>query len=206
MPAPVLPPSANRLLAALPPDEYARLLPYLTVVSLANRTDLHAKDQRLEAVYFPLDGVASLTTLMADGGMVEIGTTGWEGLVGLHAFFGADTCPFQAFVQVPGTFARLPLAAFRAAVSPSTALHGILLAYSQAHYVLAGQSAGCNRLHPVERRCARWLLLTHDRVGLKARCPFSPIPANITSIGCSAIRPDMRAISACRSGASPAIR
>ena len=86
-------------------------------------------------------------------------------MTGLPAFLGAASNPLPTFVQVAGAFARLPLAAFRAASAPGTALHPLLLRFAQAYYVMAAQSAGCNRLHPVEERCARWLLLTHDRVG-----------------------------------------
>lgn len=158
-------PSDNRLLAALPSEEYARLLPQLTVAQLPTRTTLHEVDAPFASVYFPLTGVASVTTLMADGAMVEVGTIGREGLTGLPAFFGAEVCPLVTFIQVAGDFARLPIAAFREAAAPGTALHGLLQLFAQAYYIMAAQSAGCNRLHPVEERCARWLLLTHDRVG-----------------------------------------
>ena len=157
--------SANRLFAALPPEEYDGLLPHLTVMHLPIRATLHEADEPFSAIYFPLTGVASVTTLMADGGMVEVGTIGREGLTGLPAFFGGEASPFMTFVQVTGDFARLPIAPFRAAAAPGTALHGLLRQFAQAYYVLAAQSAGCNRLHPIEERCARWLLLTQDRVG-----------------------------------------
>ena len=102
---------------------------------------------------------------MADGATVEVGTIGREGFVGLPAFHGAERSPLETFVQIPGAFARLPLAPFRAAAAPGTALHALLQRFAQAYYVLTAQSAGCNRLHPVEERCARWLLLTQDRAG-----------------------------------------
>jgi CRP-like cAMP-binding protein len=158
--------SQNRLLAALPPEEYARLLPHLTVIGLQTRAMLHPANEPFDSVYFPLTAVASVTTLMADGAMVEVGTIGHEGMTGLPAFFGAEASPLPTFIQVPGEVAQLPLAAFQEAVAPGTALHTLLLRYAQAYYVMAAQSAGCNRLHPVVERCARWLLLTHDRVGL----------------------------------------
>jgi CRP-like cAMP-binding protein len=70
------------------------------------------------------------------------------------------------FIQVAGAVVRLPIAAFSEAAAPGTALHALLLRFAQAYYIMAAQSAACNRLHPVEERCARWLLLTHDRVRL----------------------------------------
>lgn len=158
------PPTANLLLAALPSEEYDRLLPDLTVLALALRTMLHEADAPFDAVYFPLTGVASVTTLMADGGMVEVGTIGREGMTGLPAFFGAEISPLPTFVQGAGDFVRLPIAPFHAAAAPGTAHHTLLLRFAHAYYILAAQSAGCNRLHPVEARCARWLLLTQDRV------------------------------------------
>ena len=157
-------PSDNQLLAALPRDEYDRLAPRCTILTLATRTVLHEADAPFPFVYFPLTGLASVTTLMADGGMVEVGTIGREGLTGLPAFFGEGTNPLQTIVQVRGDFVRLPIAPFREAAAPGTAFHTLLLRFAQAYYVLAAQSAGCNRLHPIEERCARWLLLTQDRV------------------------------------------
>ena len=159
-------PSDNHLLSALPPEEFARLLPHLTVMQLPIRTVLHEADAPFAFVYFPLTAVGSVTALMADGAMVEVGTIGREGMTGLPAFFGAATSPLPTFIQVAGAVVRLPITAFSAAAAPGTALHALLLRFAQAYYSMAAQSAACNRLHPVEERCARWLLLTHDRVRL----------------------------------------
>ena len=158
-------PTPNRLLAALPRDEYDRLAPHLEPVTLANRDTLHEVDAPIDFVYFPLTCVASVTTQMADGAMVEVGTIGHEGMTGLLVFHGAAHSPLRTFVQVPGDALRVPVAPFRAASAPGTVLHELLHRFAQAYYILTAQSAGCNRLHPVEERCARWLLLTQDRVG-----------------------------------------
>lgn len=154
----------NRLLAALPRDEYDRLLPHLERIVLANKDTLHEVDAPIAFVYFPLTCVSSVTTQMKDGATVEVGTIGHEGMTGLPVFHGAAHSPLRTFVQVPGEALRVPVAAFRAAAAPGTALHELLHRFAQAYYILTAQSAGCNRLHPVEERCARWLLLTHDRV------------------------------------------
>jgi CRP-like cAMP-binding protein len=157
--------TTNRLLAALPAEEYAALRPHLDVVHLGVGDTIYAHGVPARHAYFPLTGSASIVVTMADGGMVEAGTVGREGLVGLAAFLDADGGPLETLAQVPGDFARLPVAALRDAAAPGTALFRLLHRYAQALYVLAAQSAGCNRLHPLEERCARWLLLTHDRAG-----------------------------------------
>ncbi len=159
-------PTTNRLLAALPHDESAGLQPFLESVYYASGHTIYESHTPIGHVYFPLTGCASVVVSMADGAMVEAGTIGREGLVGLPAFFGTDAGPLITIAQVPGHFARLPVAPFRDAAAEGSVLHTLLLRFTQAHYVLAAQSAGCNRLHPVEQRCARWLLLTHDRVGV----------------------------------------
>jgi CRP-like cAMP-binding protein len=156
---------ANRLLASLPAEEYAQLRPHLAHVELPSGQTLYAPGEVPRYVYFPLTGCASVVVPMADGSMVEAGTIGREGLVGLAAFLGTNTGPLTTIAQVAGAAARLPAAVLRDVAAPGTRLHATLLRFVQAFYVLAAQSAGCNRLHPVEERCARWLLLTHDRAG-----------------------------------------
>ena len=156
-------PHVNRLLAALPTEEYAPLLPHLELIDMPSGTTIYEPNETPRHVYFPLTGCASVVVGMEDGQMVEAGTIGREGLVGLAAFLGTDAGPLTTIAQVPGTFARLPVAVFRDASAEGSRLHTLLLRFTQAFYVLAAQSAGCNRLHPIEGRCARWLLLTHDR-------------------------------------------
>ena len=157
--------TTNRLLAALTAEELDGLRPHLAVVHLGVGDTVYAHAAPIRHAYFPLTGCASVVVTMADGAMVEAGTVGREGLVGLAAFLDADGGPLETLAQVPGDYARLPVAALRDAAAPGTALHRLLLRFAQAYYVLAAQGAGCNRLHPVEERCARWLLLTHDRAG-----------------------------------------
>jgi CRP-like cAMP-binding protein len=160
---PAAEPRINRLLAALPIEEYAPLLPHLELVDMPTGQTIYEPNTIPRHVYFPLTGCASIVVGMASGDLVEAGTVGREGLVGLAAFLGTDAGPLTTLAQVPGSFARLPVAVFRDAAAPGSHLHTLLLRFTQAFYVLAAQSAGCNRLHPIEGRCARWLLLTHDR-------------------------------------------
>jgi CRP-like cAMP-binding protein len=97
--------------------------------------------------------------------MVEVGTIGKEGMDGLPVFLGAQTAPLTSFCQVPGDAARMTADAFRSEVGPGDRLHELLRRFTEATLVFAAQSSACNRLHPVEQRCSRWILHTHDRVG-----------------------------------------
>jgi CRP-like cAMP-binding protein len=157
--------TTNRLLAALPAAERDALRPHLTVVDLAPGETIHAPGAPVGAVYFPLTGCASVVAADLEGDMLEIGTIGREGMTGIAAFHEADGGPLETIGQVPGAFARLPLPALRAAAVPGRALYRLLHRYSQAAHVFTAQSAACNRFHDLEERCARWLLLTQDRVG-----------------------------------------
>lgn len=165
MPATIHDPRANRLLNALPASELDALLPHLQIDHYPARTILYGAGEQLNDIYFPLTGVGSVIATMADGAIVEVGTVGNEGVVGLPAFYGGDHSPFETIVQVPGQFARVPIEPFQTALQPETTLYTRIQRYALAYGVLVGQSAACNRLHPVEERCARWLLLTHDRAG-----------------------------------------
>jgi CRP-like cAMP-binding protein len=161
---PTADPRINRLLAALPADEYAPLGPHLELVNLRSGQIVYEPGETPQYVYFPLTGCVSVVVGLEDGEMVEAGTVGREGLVGLAAFLGTDAGPLTTLCQVPGIFARLPVALFRDAAAEGSRLHVLLLRFTQAFYVLAAQSAGCNALHTMVGRCARWLLLTHDRM------------------------------------------
>ena len=157
--------TANRLLAALPQEDYARLAPHLEVVDLAFKELIYRPDEPIRFVYFPLDSVVSLLATMADGAVVEVASVGREGMVGLPAFLGARSLAGQSFAQIPGRAARLGADALQEAVAGGGPLRDLLQAYTQALFDLVAQSAACNRLHPLDERLARWLLMTHDRLG-----------------------------------------
>ena len=103
---------------------------------------------------------------MSDGRMVEVATIGYEGALGSTVFLGGEVALADSFVQVPGTEAALsmPVSAFRAELDRRGAFYDLISRYSQALEALIMQSTACNILHSVEERCARWLLMTHDRV------------------------------------------
>jgi CRP-like cAMP-binding protein len=156
----------NRLLALLPPHDLERLMSRMQRVPLTRKRVLHKGGEPIHEVYFPNDGVCSLTTVMRDGRMVEVATIGNEGLVGLSAIFGRETANSESLVQVPGTDAwALGVHDFRSELEQSTSLALVVNRYLQAFLVMVLQSTACNSLHSAEERCARWLLMTRDRVG-----------------------------------------
>lgn len=155
----------NRLLDALPSAELERLLPRLERRRLAIREVVVEVGEPIAQVCFPLSGVVSLVTPMLDGSYVEVTTVGNEGMVGVPVFLGARSATVRAFSQVPGEALMLDADAFRSEAGDRGALHALIQRYTQALFGQIAQVAGCNRLHSNEERCARWLLMSHDRVG-----------------------------------------
>jgi CRP-like cAMP-binding protein len=116
-------------------------------------------------VHFPLDAVLSMLTVVEDGRSVEFATVGREGMsCSSETLTGAGTL-MRVIAQVPGASLRVPAPDLSELARTSFQARGLLLRYNQSLLVQAAQVAACNRLHPVEERCARWLLMTHDRVG-----------------------------------------
>ena len=157
-------PMRNRLLAALPPEELARMRPELELVRLDQRALLFEPEAPIRHVYFPETAVVSLISRLVDGGSVEVGTAGCEGMAGLSVFLAGETSSVQAIAQIPGVAARMETEAFARLARAPGALHALLLRYAQAFLTQVAQTAACNGAHLVEERCARWLLMTHDRV------------------------------------------
>jgi CRP-like cAMP-binding protein len=156
----------NHLLAALPAEDFRRLAPHLTTVPLGTKQLLHKRGERIRQVYFPNGGVCSITTVLSTGTMVEAVTVGDEGMVGIEAFLSADAvAPGEAFMQVPDTNAEmLSVEAFRREVRKHGALDDLMGRYAEVVIAQMMQSTACNALHRVHQRCARWLLMTHDRM------------------------------------------
>ena len=155
----------NWLLRVLPPQEQELLAPHLEPVPLELGRVVAEFNVPIEHVYFPEDGIISSLSVMADGSGVETATIGLEGMSGIAVFHGVDATPEHVFVQVPGNGHRVASHIFRAILSDAPRLTAVLHRYSVALLTLIGQTSGCNRKHSVLRRCARWLLMTHDRVG-----------------------------------------
>lgn len=156
--------SGNRILAALPSGEMDTLRPHLEAMQLSFRENLYEKSSPVEHVHFVHRGVVSMTTAMNNGLPVEIATVGPEGMVGIPVFLGAEQMPSNAFVQVPGESSRMRSDAFRQIIESCPILNRLLLRYTLALMNQIAQTAACNRAHAIEERCARWLLMTHDRV------------------------------------------
>ncbi len=150
----------NRLLAALPSEVKARLEPNLERVSLPFKEVLYESRELIEYVYFPINGLVSLLTIVEECTLAEVGLVGSEGIVGLPVFLGVETTPFKALVQVPGEAMRMKADVFKDSVNPDNLLHSLLLRYTHALMFQISQSAACNPHHSVEERCCRWLLMT----------------------------------------------
>ena len=158
----------NRILAQLPEEDFQRLRPYLQTVSLGNKQVLHKQGEPIRDVYFPNGGVVSMMTLMADGAMVEAATIGDNGLVGIEAFFddrAISACETIVQVPVPADDAeRMSIQDFRRQLLLCTPLRQAVGRYMETLYAIMARLNACNASHDVSERCARWLLMTHDRM------------------------------------------
>jgi CRP-like cAMP-binding protein len=160
-------PQGNRLLDSLSPTRQADLAPHLERVRLELKELLFEAGKRIDSVYFPITAVASLLNLVEDTSGVEIATIGNEGLVGLSLSWGIDTFNPREFVQcqVPGDALVMDAETFASKVAAGGELTWLVHRYTQAFVTQIGQQVACNGLHSIQERCARWMLLTHDRVG-----------------------------------------
>lgn len=154
----------NRLLAAIPEEELQRLLPELEAYPLVAGDLLYAPGESMPHVYFPEMGVISMVTVMEDGRGVEAATIGNEGIAGLGVFLGQTHATFRWIVQVADGSHRITSARFLQLLETMPVLRAVLLRYSGALIDFVAQSAACNALHSLTQRCARWLLMMHDRV------------------------------------------
>ena len=156
----------NHLLAALPAEDFRRLLPYLNTVPIRAKQVLQNSGEPLRAVYFLNGGVASMTTVLSDGTMVAVATVGNEGVVGIEAFLSdGAVAPGRILMQVPDTNAEMvSVEDFRREVAARGALHDLMGRYTQVIIAQMMQSTACCVMHQVQQRCARWLLTTHDRM------------------------------------------
>jgi len=157
-------PVHNHLLAALPPEDYARVQPHLEPVTFALGDLVYDSGGLQDSLYFPTTAVVSLLYTMEDGSTAEMGLTGNDGVEGIALFLGGDTTPNRAVVQIAGRALRIPAKRLQAEFTQGGALQQVLLRYIQALITQISQTAVCNRLHAVEQRLCRWLLLSHDRV------------------------------------------
>lgn len=159
----VEPATRNRIIAALPGPELERVLEVLVSFPLPLNTVLYEAGETIEYVYFPTSGCVSMVNVMEEGS-VEVGTIGFEGFTGLPLLLEDDQMPSRAFVQLAGHSYRMGAQAFRKSTASNPALARLLARHCLAIFNQVAQSVACNRLHTLESRCARWLLMTHDRM------------------------------------------
>ena len=157
-------PLENRILSGLPPDDRVRILRALQPVTFALGEVVYESGGHLEHMYFPTTAVVSLLYTMEDGSTAEMGLTGNDGVVGIALFLGGETTPNRAVAQIAGEAFRMKARILRQEFARGGSLQHVLLRYTQALITQISQTAVCNRLHPVEKRLCRWLLLCHDRV------------------------------------------
>jgi len=157
-------PYKNRVLASLPAAEIKRLAPHLSPVALMVNRTLHDAGQTIDSVYFLEDGVCSIVATMASGNTVEVGIIGREGFVGLPAVLGTQASPNRAFMQIPGHGYSIKAKILQEQSEASKELRLLLQRVVQGMLVQTAQTAACNRVHELEERLARWLLMCQDRV------------------------------------------
>lgn len=155
----------NQLLNGLSQEALSELLEDLRLRTMRVRDSIVRRGEVIEEVYFPLSCVLSTVAEGATGQVVEVATVGNEGMAGVAIFLGVDsTSTLETFVQVPGAALWMRAREFRVHLQKHPALVQILGRYTQALLTQISQSLACNRMHAAEERCARWLLMSHDRV------------------------------------------
>ncbi|MEV5599710.1 Crp/Fnr family transcriptional regulator [Streptomyces sp. NPDC052496] len=156
--------TGNRILAALPEAERRRLLAHLEPVELSMGDVLYRPGEQIEAVWFPLLGVCSILAEL-DGPAVEVATVGDEGMVGLPVFLGVGSPTERAVVQVAGQGLRMDAGQFRHEIAVLDGqLQQLLQRFTQSMFTQLARNSACNRSHRTRQRCARWLLMTADRM------------------------------------------
>lgn len=157
-------PSKNQLLSALAREDHARLFNGLELVELVPGKVIYEITDTVRHAYFPLSGMVSLLAITEDGGTIEIGMVGNEGVVGLPAILRAYRTPYQVMVQIRGRAMRIRADSLRAEFDRGGRLQDVLLRYTYTLLTQVSQSAVCNHFHTVEQRLSRWLLVARDRV------------------------------------------
>jgi len=155
---------SNRILLSLPDVEYRAIRKGLEYVPLPHHRSLYEPNRKIEYVYFPNSGLISLVVAMDDGKTVEVGVLGREGFAGVPAIFGLWRSPIREVVQIAGEGFRITVRKLRQSLLASPLLFEVLGRYSMVLGMQISQTAACNRLHDIESRLARWLLMAQDRV------------------------------------------
>lgn len=158
-------PVHNEILLGLPPKEFELVFPKLEFVRLKTHQLLHEPGDTLRSAYFCNSGLVSILSVFPDGKSVEVGLVGKEGFVGLPLVVGFHTAPTRAIAQIDGTAFRIEGDVLIALLRQCPRLERRLHQFSQIMAMQVTQIAACNRLHEVNERLARWLLMSSDRIG-----------------------------------------
>jgi CRP-like cAMP-binding protein len=157
-------PVSNRVLLSVSEKEYRAIRPHLEFLSMPHQLSLYEPNDPLEFVYFPNAGMVSLVIETEDGRTVEVGEVGKEGFAGIPAAVGMRKSQVREVVQIAGDGFRVRVDPLQKVLRSSPQLQQILTRYAVTHWMQMAQTAACNRLHNIEQRFARWLLITQDRV------------------------------------------
>jgi CRP-like cAMP-binding protein len=157
-------PTGNRFLDTLTLSAMAELMPVLRRGDLAQGHVIYARDSVIDIVYFPLNSLLSVVLDMSDGSTAEVGVIGFEGLTGVGVALGHKTTQQRIVVQVPDGAYSCTGDEFAAAIERSPELKTAVLRFAQAVLNVSAHLSACNGLHNIDQRCARWLLMAHDRV------------------------------------------
>lgn len=158
-------PTRNLILNKLDPQERQRLNAFLTPVELRLDQVLIEPDRAIRYVWFPDDAISSTLQTLADGSSIESGLVGLEGMTGIQLWLRQRTTPQLNIIQVPGTALRMDADVFmREVIRTASPLNDLIAAYTHGFLIMTGQTAACNRMHPVEQRLCRWLRMVYNRV------------------------------------------
>ncbi len=157
-------PVRNKLLLALGDEEFHSLRPHLEFVNLPHHMSLHQPHRTVKFAHFPNEGLISLVVELKDGKSVEAGLLGKDGAAGMPAAMGLSRSPLREVVQITGNGFRVKISAMREVLRSSPQIHVILGRYAAGLAMQVAQTAACNRLHKIEERLARWLLIAQDRL------------------------------------------
>jgi len=154
----------NALLRSIPDREYALIKPHLERCDLGQHLILHEAGAKIEFAYFLNTGLASVVVLTTDGRSVEVATVGKEGMIGTPLAMGLRQAPYRVIMQIPGSALCVPSETLERVLSEATEFQRLVSRYVMVRGMEVAQIAACNRLHAIEQRLARWLLMCQDRV------------------------------------------
>src|SRR5207253_6739809 len=156
--------SVNQLLNSLEPSAFERLAKKITRVKLRPKDVVYKPNEPIDHVLFPENAVLCLMTIMTNGDTIEAATVGREGASWISASVGAPSMPCETIVVIEGTALRLPIADVDRELRENEHFRHVVTEYSHALLIASMRTSACNGLHGLQERCARWILMTLDRI------------------------------------------